>query len=317
MANRKNMKRYTIGYAIQYFREKYNISQGILCRGLCSVATLSRIECGDRDVDAFLLEALLERMGQTPNKFELVLTEKDYVLYYIRDEIERDFNKKNRQLIIDKLKEYQQNSKGRGGIHLQYIKSMEAKLNELDGGDIEKSIELSMEAIRFTVPEFSTAAMEHGCFSTIELNIISDIANYQYQNDKIIEAKEIIEGVLEYIRKHAYIELTNQVYAKAIVSVCHILLRQELYEEALKMCESGLSYNIRSRKLNYRGDLSLIKARIIEQLIKNNLENRFQESDFLKCYLQAYYVFDFIDEVDKKKEIQEYLSGVYPWVSID
>jgi transcriptional regulator with XRE-family HTH domain len=78
-----------IGSAISYFRDTYHISQSKLCKGLCSVSTLSRIEAGERDIDAFLLEIFLERLGKIPYQFELILTDFDYEAYQSRKEISK------------------------------------------------------------------------------------------------------------------------------------------------------------------------------------------------------------------------------------
>ncbi len=65
------MRQNDIGKIIFTLRKHYNISQEMLCSGLCSDATLSRIELGERIPDKFLLDALLQRLGKSPDKLDL------------------------------------------------------------------------------------------------------------------------------------------------------------------------------------------------------------------------------------------------------
>ena len=57
------MRQNDIGKIIFTLRKHYNISQEMLCIGLCSDATLSSIELGERLPGKCLLDALLERLG--------------------------------------------------------------------------------------------------------------------------------------------------------------------------------------------------------------------------------------------------------------
>jgi len=160
-----------IGFAIQYFRKKYHISQNKLCKGLCSAATLSRIESGERDADAFLLETLLERMGQSPNKFELILTEDDKDFIQRREEIQNQLDKKEFTTAYELLSTYNNLVDSGGNVHKQFVKRTEAQLNELQGGTAKKTVELLNEAIIFTVPDFKTHNIKDYYLSNTELNI--------------------------------------------------------------------------------------------------------------------------------------------------
>ena len=61
---------------------------------LYSIATLSRLEQGYREVDSLLGQALLGRIGKEITLFETILNEEDYNLWKIRHEIEICLEKK-------------------------------------------------------------------------------------------------------------------------------------------------------------------------------------------------------------------------------
>lgn len=317
ITNENEMERNKIGFAIQYFREKYNISQSTLCKGLCSVATLSRIETGEREADGLLLETLLERMGKTPNRFELVLTEVDYISYQKRIEIENLIEKVEIPAAYEKLLSYKKITNSKGNLHKQFIIRMEAQLNELQEVPIEKTVELLKEAISYTVPGYETNEIKDYYLSNVELNIIIDIAKRKLLMDIKDRAKEILFQVLEYLELHYSLEIINELYPKVAIITCEIFIREQEYEKALKICNKGLEKIKSSRKLDYRGELALLKAQITEALYKSHKEEESKQKEFLKWYLQAYYVFDFCDEHAKAEEIRKYLQEEYAWVNID
>jgi transcriptional regulator with XRE-family HTH domain len=317
ITNEKDMERNKIGFAIQYYREKYNISQSTLCKGLCSVATLSRIEAGEREADGLLLEILLQRMGMTPDKFELILTEVDYEAFQKREEIENLINQKDFITASELLSSYKKVMNSKGNVHQQFIIRTQAQLNELLGGSVERTIELLTQAISYTVPGFKTNDIKDYYLSNTELNIIIEIAQRMLLLDKVSRAKEILFQVLEYLELHYSLEIMNELYPKVAIIVCGILLQESDYDRALQVCNNGLEKNKSSRKLDYRGELSLIKAQIAEALYQSQADKNADQKEFLKWYLQAYFVFDFSGEHNKAGDIKRHLQEEYPWVNID
>ena len=72
------MPQYSVGQAIRGFRERKGIIQSVLCEGICSVATLSKIENGQQNPSATVMEALLERLGQPIGLYNVPVTEVRY-----------------------------------------------------------------------------------------------------------------------------------------------------------------------------------------------------------------------------------------------
>ena len=89
------MKLNTVGIALSYYREKYGLSMTQVCEGICSPATMFRIEEGYREVDSLVSATLLSRIGKQVLEFELLLNEKDYNLFRLRKDIHRNLEEKN------------------------------------------------------------------------------------------------------------------------------------------------------------------------------------------------------------------------------
>jgi transcriptional regulator with XRE-family HTH domain len=317
MTKEIEMENNKIGTAIQYFREFYQISQSKLCKGLCSVATLSRIETGERDVDSLLLETLLERLGRMPNQFELILTDADYVLYQCREDIKKQLEEKNYEKASNLLNEYERNAAAKGTVHMQFIVTCKALLNEMHGGSMNVTIEIMKEAITYTVPDFKTNKIKDYYLSNSELNIIIDVIQRLISAEMTQQAKEILSEVLEYYSTHGSMKENNRLFPKVAVITCGLYMQEQDLKRALDMCNRGLEKNKGSREMDYMAELSLIKAQATEGLIKlsNNLEA--SKKECIKLYLQAYYVFDFCEERAEADKIKRYLMEEYQWADID
>ncbi len=316
MAKELEMENNKIGSAIQYFRETLQISQGVLCKGLCSVATLSRIEAGERDVDSLLLETLLERLGRTPNQFELILTEFDYVIYQMREEIKRLINDRKHQTAAVMLKEYEKIAASKGNVHMQFIINCRALLNELDGGSADTTIDLFMEAILYTVPDFKTNEINDYFLSNSELHIIIDLIQHMISAKMYGRAKDILEQILLYLDTHNFMVENYNLYPKVAVIASRFFMQNQDMKRALEMCNRGLEKNRGNRKMDYLGELSLIKAQTTEYLMKKQ-QYVADKNECLKLFLHAYYVFDFCEEDEKAQMIKNHLKEEYQWEDID
>lgn len=317
MAKDNVMENNKIGSAIFYFRESYQISQSKLCKGLCSVATLSRIEAGARDADALLLEALLERLGKTPNQFELILTDIDYVLYQNREEIVKQIKNKVYDSAYHLLNEYEKAAASKGNVHLQFIVNCKALLNELNGGAVERTIELFMEAISYTVPDFKTYKIKDYYLNNSELNIIIDVVQRMISAKMTGRVKEILYQVINYLEEHKSMEENSKLYPKVAFIAGSLFMQEKDMDQALDICNKGLEKIKGSRRMDYVGELTFIKAQVTESLLKAQQKREGSQNECLKLYLEAYYIFDICGELETAEKIKNHLQEEYQWAGID
>jgi transcriptional regulator with XRE-family HTH domain len=317
MGNNFELSNNKIGAAIQYFRESYGITQGKLCKGLCSIATLSRIEAGERDVDSLLLETLLERLGRMPNQFELILTDFDYLVCQKREEIKGLIRDKDWAKVHEQLQEYEQITASKGSVHLQFIVYCKALLNETQGGAPEETINLLMEAISYTVPDFKTHRIKDYYLSSSELGIIIDILQRMISAGFVEGAKDILEQVLEYLESQSLTEDSIQTFTKVAVIACNLYILEGDYSKAQMMCDKGLEKSKGSRRMDYLGDLFYIKAMTIEVLQKEQNNWAALKEECIKYYLQAYHVYHFFEETTEAESIKKHLEEEYQWADID
>ena len=67
-----------LGEVIKEIREEKEISRSQLCCGLCSETMLRKFEQGERMPELDLANALLSRLGKSPDKLEVIISQYDY-----------------------------------------------------------------------------------------------------------------------------------------------------------------------------------------------------------------------------------------------
>ncbi len=94
----------TVGLIMKYYREKYGLKQSEICDGICSRLVVTRLEAGVREVDSLTCETLLSRIGQEVNQFEIMLDDKDYENWILRDKLLKlikEENYKNYEKVLE------------------------------------------------------------------------------------------------------------------------------------------------------------------------------------------------------------------------
>lgn len=307
-----------IGAAILYFRESYNISQRKLCKGLCSITTLSRIEAGERDVDALILENLLERLGRMPYHFELIVTDFDYEVYLIRKEIDKLIEEESIDEAYILIKKYAQLTDGKGTPHKQFVLVCKSKLNELKGGKCETTIDILIEAISCTVPDFNTNDISNHFLSTMEFNIIIDIIDKMIVTNKTEQVYQILDQIIYYLNRYEQMEQNSRRFPKVAVLASSFFMNHNDLDKALKICNRGIEKQKTTTKLNYIGDLLYNKAKILEKILKRSgKKDQAARKECLKLFLEAYYLFDFFGDSDKGEKIKAHVREEYQWEDID
>ena len=224
------MRNKNIGKIIHTLRTCNQISQEKLARGLCSVSALSRIEACERIPDKLLLDALLQRLGKSPDKLESIVTAGDYELYIYRENIQNCILDKDYEKAGLLLEEYAGKKEAEERVHKQYILKMKAAICELEGKDLEKSEKYIEEAIRITMPEGEREALNNSLLSIPEIQLIlMKISHYENKdNDKQIW--EVLNQLNDYVKEHyTDEEELVKIYVKIARAEARILLERKRY----------------------------------------------------------------------------------------
>ena len=281
------MKQNSIGRFIHILRTRNNISQGRLSKGLCSIATLSRIELGERIPDKFLLDALFQRLGKSPDKFEVLLAEKDYFLYEQRKEIEKALFYKDYDRAEALLLEYQGKKECKGNQHEQFVLKVNGILDYEHRNDIDQALEKFLSALKCTLPNWKYGELRGQLLSLEEIDLFLLISmSYAKKNktyDVIVRLKELIEYI-----DNGYTDEEEKVkvYPKAAYLLVKFYLKRGNYLSAEDLCEKAIDILTSNGVIVGLADLLLLYVEILNKNGKEVKEKkiRWQLASLLKVY---------------------------------
>ena len=142
-----------IGEVLVRLRKESGITQADLREGLCSASELAKIENNQKSPDPFLLDRFFRRLGKSTVRLEYVLSAELYHLYELQYQIQVRICHREYKLAEKLLLEYENEKKGKGKIHRQFITQSRAQiawLQEKESGEVLKYIEeATMQTVDF------------------------------------------------------------------------------------------------------------------------------------------------------------------------
>lgn len=283
----EQMNKDNVGAIILTLRTKLGISQIELCKGLCTNRTLSRIELGERLPDKLLLDAILQRLGKSPDKLETILTEKEYMLYCQRRAIETDIINYDFDSAKEKLEEYRRSKECKDTLQRQYISKIDAVLADEAEHNVEKSICILREAAEMTMPHWETEEKIKFFLGTEEAQILLLLAQNYLDTNRMKKAYEILEKLFIYLEtRYSDEEEKVKVYPKCAYLLVTILWEKCAYKKAMKICEKAIDLLTKNGVIYHLPELMQIYILGLEKQGNDELANkiRIQRQSLLEVY---------------------------------
>ncbi|MCD8344506.1 MAG: hypothetical protein LUC38_00880 [Oscillospiraceae bacterium] len=200
------MDKIAIGKIISDRRKAENCKQEDLCLGICSTATLSRIENGKAgNHDRSYIPSLLERLGMSGDSINDIISEDDYT---VRQMIRRA----NQAIILEGTEEawkivketrarINDDHRNISLANEQRLIVLEAQLSRMDGKiSVEEELDRLENALRMTVINYSPQNLPP-YMTNMECQILGKIANTYY------DLKQIETAILIYTHVKHFMEL--------------------------------------------------------------------------------------------------------------
>ena len=141
-----------IGALIKQERIGRDISRTKLTAGVCSEASLRRIEAGERHGDFFILERLISRLGSSINKMDIIQDETDYRLFVLKEIIKEELSSENYDGAEESLAECESFADKENTLQCQYLETMKGIISSEKYRDFNKADEHFNLAINLTLP---------------------------------------------------------------------------------------------------------------------------------------------------------------------
>lgn len=205
----------TVGNLIRSIREKRKITREKLSLGLCSATTLMRYELGERIPDKFMADALLERMGQIPFRYEFIGSEQEFQFRMMRNHIEKLQNKE-REKALFLIEEYRNLITEKDSLHMQYLCVRTAEIFAVQG-NIQRAEEVYRRAFGYTELPVSGDKLEKRFLTECEISCVYGLAESLLQQNKMEEALFLYTGMKQYLDRNFWDYRKKQKYYPQIL----------------------------------------------------------------------------------------------------
>mgnify|MGYP002626990504 CR=1 FL=1 len=199
------MPQYFVGGIIKEYREKNDISQKQLCRGLCSISTLCKIEKGDQNPSSYkLLEALVQRVGAPLSIIDVPLTPTEFERMQLLRKIE-SFVLHKKYDFKDLLDQYKNLTPSMTDLEKQaYLEGITLYNERLDKISLEEGYKGYLNALQLTFPEYTLSTdISTVVLSMQELNLILFAAIALFKRQHLSEA------ITEFCKLKNYFNIHN------------------------------------------------------------------------------------------------------------
>ena len=296
------MKLNTIGIALSYYREKYGLSMAQVCEGICSPATMFRIEEGFREVDSLVSGTLLSRIGKQVLEFELLLNEKDYNLFRLRKEIDHSMAEKNMDAADKLVRKYQSIMPKKQAVHEQYYLWGKAELLQKRGASKEEIKAVLDAAVLLTKPFLGKRKNTSDLYSEIEMKLV--FRQIQVSED-ILRKEAELEKMLFFTRKYDSKKRRDQAEMSIIKELARIQKEKGNTEKELEYIEQALTLVKESRTMRGLAELHFKKAKLLKEVMHKNKD--MQQEYQKQCQVEltmAYYTALVMDNVELVQKIK-------------
>ena len=230
---------------IKHERTKQNVAMRTLSNGLCTVQMLNKIEKDKCEPDKFIVDILLERLGECADELECIISQKAYEKVVQRDEIVENIMNRNYTLARQLISEYD-SKPVKTKAELMYSLRMKAYMLLEENTSKEKLCKAdnyAVEAINTTLPGCNIINANNYMFSTYECENILLHAQILFMLDENSkEAEQILEVAYNLINeKFKGKRIISRVLPKCVYLMGHfskniddfVMLKR--YEEAIEL----------------------------------------------------------------------------------
>lgn len=232
-----------IGQLLWKLREKEGIRQKQLCMGISSLSKYARIEADQQEIDFFLIDRIMGRLGKSVERLTYILPMDVYKIYELRQEVQQKICQRKWEEAEQYLDEYEKNKRAKEPLHRQFIEQERAQIAWLRGESVELVCEHLETAILQTMPEAENQR-KTGVLSAEEYKLL--LFRWEVcQETEQKRAKDEIKALVEEIFRKNF-EKTERVkiipYAALLISkvieegenTTYIKMRTEEALEALR-----------------------------------------------------------------------------------
>lgn len=299
------MYNYHIGEYIKRKREEQKIKQDELCYGICDRSTLSRIERGKQEPSYYILKALLQRLGISEDRCQILMGAQEFEIAELQkeivaDNVRHDFSSALKK--ICRLEELYQSAEN--PLLRQFILRVRALAGYEKNGerldyDNPTQRKMLIHALELTCPGISMENMGSFLLGEDEAKIINQIAITYSEEGNRRQAIEIYRQLIRYVQSHfAGCEIGQVMLPLTAYNYSKVLGMEGRYEEAIEIAELGRRCCVRHNKCRFLGGLLLNIACCLHELGEDEKSR--------ELLIDSYYTSKAMERVKSCEVIKQY-----------
>lgn len=266
------MKR--IGNMLYELRESLGVSQSDLVECIMSISELSRLEAGKKEVDYVVLSTVFERLGKSLDKLELVVSEENYRILHLREEIQEALYARNYLEFSKKTDEFKRYGNKKNCIHHQYMMQMQAICDFLQDGNIEKCLDAFIQAMELTFLNWKRWKGEKIYLSGQEWKNILIIAQLQIQADRQEQGYCLLNQACNYIETYITDEEQKvKIYPHAVFLLGNEEYNRNHVQRAYELCQKGKKCLTDNGTLILMNELLCLEEKCLKQMGMEKVTN--------------------------------------------
>lgn len=224
-------------------REVEGVAQNVLCEGICSASTLSRLEWEGRNISQWMIDALLQRLGKSQDSFWSIVSISDYRLLEQREVIWNDILSGDYDKARAGIAAYEKRVKintNNMKVHMLFVQRCWGFLAAREEGDWKKAIEYFISAITYTVKKFKVENVKEFLLGRNEIMVVLLLAE-AYEKEGCPEiSKQLLTGLMENMEDKIWEEEEKvKIYPKVVCRYIEVLKREDKYEEVISLSKQA------------------------------------------------------------------------------
>ena len=281
-----NMAVYVVGDFLRETRLRKGYTQEEVSYGICTTASLSRIENGAQKPGRLILEKLFERLGTENNLFNSFVSREEMELYIaiqtlIRNVTDGDLHRIEEQIdIVEKL------TQNTSELERQSLFWAKGELATQKYGNDCEAMDCFMKAVQITLPDFDGKnPLRNHLLTVDEITIINSIAVRHGENGDLLTAIQLDMWLKEYMENKIIDgRMKTAKYPMILYNLSYWLGEENCHNEALKMAEQGVDFCVKYGNLPAFPILMFNQGAALAEL------ERYDEAK--KCFLQSITIFE-------------------------
>lgn len=274
--------------------------------GLCSKYNFEKILKGEKEHDTLLLKGILERLGKSPEKFDIILKSEDYNQIKLEEEILRFIEKEQYLLVEKKIKQFEKQIKNNEVLKQQKISYLRTELFFKQKG-YKRCYEEIKIAFSYTRKNWIKDGELSGeiwetPMTIIEIKLLQkfiEVEDKLGKKESSYEEAKIMERFLQKFITDK--ELLPNVYIKTILFLAKKAYERQEYERSVFYCQKGIECLIQSDSLIGGVELFFIKANSMKEGEIGG-KNEWKKVYFEACSIESIYEnFYYLDDRIKDK----------------